>query len=264
MDCLNHAGRIATAYCQSCGKPLCEECIATKNLQPAGTVLCSQCLEAWQGRTRAPFVPAPPPSTPSPAVAAGLGFIPGVGAMYNGQFIKGLIHVVIFAVLISAAQVFSIFGLFIAAWIAYQVFEAYHTAKARRNGLPLPDPLGLNELGNWFSTGTPQPPPPGEAQGAQAPPYQAAYQAPPQNSAQAGFTGAGIPPMPPPPQAYNYWRRSEPVGAIVLIVLGVLFALGQMDIFSDHIFEYSWPVLLIALGVWLIVRRIGDAKGDNR
>ena len=44
-----------------------------------------------------------------------LGLIPGVGAMYNGQFIKGLIHVVIFAVLVSAAHLYGIFGLFIAA-----------------------------------------------------------------------------------------------------------------------------------------------------
>ena len=31
-----------------------------------------------------------------------LGLIPGVGAMYNGQFFKGLIHVVVFAVLVYA------------------------------------------------------------------------------------------------------------------------------------------------------------------
>ena len=41
-------------------------------------------------------------SGPNPAAAAVLGLIPGVGAMYNGQFIKGFIHVVIFAVLVTA------------------------------------------------------------------------------------------------------------------------------------------------------------------
>ena len=98
---------------------------------------------------------------PSPGLAALLGFIPGVGAMYNGQFVKGMVHVVIFAVLVSAAHVYGVFGLFIAAWIFYQVFEAYQTAKARRDGDPLPDPLGLNEVSNWFSTGMrpPQGPP---------------------------------------------------------------------------------------------------------
>ena len=45
--------------------------------------------------------------TPNPAAAAVLGLIPGVGAMYNGQFFKGLIHVVIFAVLVSITRIFT-------------------------------------------------------------------------------------------------------------------------------------------------------------
>ena len=39
--------------------------------------------------------------TPHPMLAALLGFIPGVGAMYNGQYAKAIAHVVIFAVLAS-------------------------------------------------------------------------------------------------------------------------------------------------------------------
>ena len=61
--------------------------------------------------------------------------------MYNGQFFKGLIHVVIFAVLVSITEYHGIFGLFIAAWILYQSFEAFHTARALRDGQPPPDPL---------------------------------------------------------------------------------------------------------------------------
>ena len=37
----------------------------------------------------------------SPGLAFLLGFIPGVGAIYNGQYVKGLIHVVVMGVLIS-------------------------------------------------------------------------------------------------------------------------------------------------------------------
>ena len=37
---------------------------------------------------------------PSPGLAAVLGFIPGVGAMYNGQFAKALIHVLVFVSII--------------------------------------------------------------------------------------------------------------------------------------------------------------------
>ena len=51
-------------------------------------------------------------------------------------------------------------------------------------------------------------------------PYQAPY--PP-----------SIPPVPPVPPIY--WRRKEPIGAIVLIALGLLFLLGQMDLFNGRL-----------------------------
>jgi TM2 domain-containing membrane protein YozV len=124
MDCVNHPGVTAIAYCQSCGKALCSGCVRNA---PGGQILCEPCWTAFHSYQQ-PFN-APPPGMPSPGTAAVLGLIPGVGAMYNGQFIKGLIHVVIFAVLVSAAHVYGIFGIFIAAWVIYQSFEAYHTAR---------------------------------------------------------------------------------------------------------------------------------------
>lgn len=215
--------------------------------------------------------------------AAVLGLIPGVGAMYNGQFFKALIHVVIFAVLISITDHYGIFGLFIAAWVLYQSFEAYHTAKARRDGQPLPDPLGLNEVGNWLNLGgkaqyptQPMPGQPGSA-GPAAPaaggyqtPYGAGqYQAPYQQAPyQAAYTPPGpgfdpeIPPVPPVPPLY--WKRKEPIGAVVLIALGLLFLLGQLDVFHGRLMEFTWPVVLIGLGVWLFVRRLGDTKGGSK
>jgi hypothetical protein len=91
------------------------------------------------------------PHAPNPALAGLLGFIPGVGAMYNGQFAKGLAHVAIFMVFASLADhVAGIFGLLVAGWIFYMAFEAYQTARARREGLPLPDPFGLNNIGERF------------------------------------------------------------------------------------------------------------------
>ena len=321
MDCVNHSGTAATAFCQNCGKALCASCVRTA---PGGQVLCEPCFTAWQTYQQ-PFVPI---STggPNPAAAAVLGLIPGVGAMYNGQFFKGLIHVVIFAVLVSMAHISGIFGIFIPAWILYQSFEAFHTAKAMRDGQPVPDPLGLNEVGNWlnlgkqqypgqppvgqpgpfpgpgpvqgpgsdqpnanpgaWTAGTPQPPP----AGAWQPPYTGgAYQQPPyqnqpfqnqpfqnqpfqnqpwQTPPTAGPVDPNAPqPIPPDPSTYwhpGFWRRGAPVGAIVLIALGVLFLLGQMDIFNGRLIEYSWPVFLIGLGVWLVVRRLGESQGGPK
>ena len=288
MDCVNHSGVTATAFCQNCGKPLCGNCVRNG---AGGQILCEPCWMAWQNIPN-PFVGAPA-GGPNPSAAAVLGLIPGVGAMYNGQFFKGLIHVVIFAILISITTHYGIFGIFIGAWVLYQSFEAFHTAKARRDGQPPPDPLGLNEVGNWLNLGAKPnyPPPPGvnvggagpnpagmnpgTAGGYQAPyqaPYPGQYQAPFQNPYQAppyppaaGFTAPATDPaapaIPPPPPAY--WRRKEPIGAIVLIGLGLLFLLGQLDDIGGKVFEFTWPLLLIGLGVWLVVRRMGDNQGGG-
>jgi len=310
MDCVNHSGVSATAFCQNCGKALCAGCVRTA---PGGQVLCEPCFATWQNYQQ-PFV-AHPAGGPNPAAAAVLGIIPGVGAMYNGQFFKGLIHVVIFAVLVSMSHISGIFGIFIPAWIIYQSFEAFHTAKALRDGLPVPDPLGLNNVGDWINLGRhpqyPGQPPaqpggtpgtgpvagsaPGSTQanpgaptgtwstgaapppfssgwqppytgGSYQPPYQAPYQAPPYNPVQPGPLDPNTP-IPPDPSTYwqgGFWHRGAPVGAVVLIALGVLFLLGQLDIFNGHLIEYSWPVFLIGLGVWLVVRRLGESHGGSK
>ncbi|MGA9068864.1 MAG: B-box zinc finger protein [Terracidiphilus sp.] len=275
MDCVNHNGRVAVYYCQNCGKPLCLECTVSGALGHGakGQVLCKDCGAAWQQS----YQPATPPSVkpdssfagipvpsgpskPNPVAAAFLGLIPGVGAMYNGQFFKGFIHVVVFAVLISIAESYPIFGVFIAAWIFYQAFEAYHTAAALRDGQPVPDPFGLNEVGNWLNIGS--------------------YL---RNSSQRGtgqntggtpasgnppiVEGQPLPPNQQPPQPGPYstpvqflpvvcWGNKAPVGAIVLIVLGLMFLVGEV--------RYTFPLILIALGVWLIVRRLGDGQGGDR
>jgi hypothetical protein len=289
MDCVNHSGVTATAFCQNCGKALCANCVRNS---PGGQLLCEPCWTAWQNVPN-PFI-APPAGGPNPSAAAVLGLIPGVGAMYNGQYFKGFIHVVIFVVIISITTHFGLFGLFIPAWILYQAFEAYHTAKAMRDGTPIPDPLGLNEVSNWLNLGGKPPYPPqyphapsqpGQtapgnpgpaAAGAYPPPYgapQAQYGAPYGSSYQAPYQAQPFTPMgqpmepaapsgPPPPQAL--WRRKEPIGAIVLIGLGLLFLLGQLDEIGGVIFKFTWPLLLIGLGVWLVVRRMGDTQGGPR
>ena len=73
--------------------------------------------------------------------------------MYNEQYAKGIIHLVVFAVLVSLADNHDIFGLFIAGWIFYMAIEAYHTAAARRDGRPLPNPFGLNDIGERLGFG---------------------------------------------------------------------------------------------------------------
>jgi hypothetical protein len=105
--------------------------------------------------TASPYAPSQPPPLPranehvSPPLAFILGFIPGVGAVYNGQYAKGLLHVVIFGSIISilssgAAQGFvPLFGLMIPTFVFYMAFEAYHTARKRRDGEMVDEFSGL-------------------------------------------------------------------------------------------------------------------------
>ncbi len=163
------------AFCQQCGKGLtnatirrvgsavyCEPCLVARlESSAAGAGQAGPNAAGWAPVGAAPVGGAagqpggaPVSNEPSPWLAAFLGLIPGVGAMYNGQYAKGVAHLVIFAVIDSLAHnVNDIFGLLVAGWIFYQVFDAYHTAKARRDGTPLPNPFGLNDIGDRMGFG---------------------------------------------------------------------------------------------------------------
>jgi hypothetical protein len=165
MNCANHPEVVASAFCRECGKPMCQEC-----QRPAlGSIYCAEHLPAQAPPSflppqPPPFTPPPPyraaaapdPSSPyaapvpplppheatgHPVLALILGFIPGVGAIYNGQYAKGLIHAVVFGLLVSIVSsthngaLEPLFGLLIAAWVFYMAFEAYHTARKRRYGV---------------------------------------------------------------------------------------------------------------------------------
>ena len=99
MNCQNHPEVPATAYCRACGKPVCDQC----RRDAYGTVYCDEHVPAPAAAPRPRRLPrlrrpaiAPPPAPPvyvrtdvSPALAFFLGLIPGVGAIYNGQYAKG-------------------------------------------------------------------------------------------------------------------------------------------------------------------------------
>lgn len=170
MNCATHNDQAAAAFCRTCGKPLCNNC--TRDVR--GVVYCEACLAARMEGTApaapvAGFTPVqttyPPagPGTgprplgagPNPTVAGILGAIPfGIGAVYNGQYAKGLAHLFIFAMLIygsdHAGDLDWIFGVAIPFFIIYQIIDAVRSAKAIQMGAPVPDPFGLTEM---FATG---------------------------------------------------------------------------------------------------------------
>lgn len=172
-------------YCQECGTPL----TAGTLRRNAHGVFCAPCVAqrqaspAWQTVNISAFGAAPgarpqSPGDSNPVFASVLGFIPGVGAMYNGQYAKGAMHLIVFVVLVSLADnLTGAFYWFVWGWVFYQAFDAYHTARARRDGLPLPNPFGWNDIGERFgfaraSTGpvvTGPPPTPAAAAASTAP-----------------------------------------------------------------------------------------------
>ncbi len=221
--CANHASTPATAYCRTCGKPLCENC----KRDVRGIVFCEECIAARLQDTIPTAAPAsalapPPPEVPNVGLATFLGFIPGVGAMYNGQFIKGFAHIFIFVMLANASSSADVFGWFVVAFYAYMVIDANKTAKARLHGQPLPDMLGINPL-----LGIPESATAGNV-----------FQ-----KANSMIDKAG--------QA----RNKPPIAAIVLIGLGVLFLLDNLGYLHFRWVNTFWPLSLIALGVWMGYRR---------
>jgi hypothetical protein len=198
--------------------------------------------------------------------------------MYNGQFVKALAHVLIFAVFVSLSDKSTVFGLLVAAWVFYQVFDAAQTAKARRDGLPLPNPFGLNDLGTRLGM-TPTPPaapyvsgfapPPGTGPAVTPNPGQDPAAYPPGYTASPapGVTGSAAPNPPgygtqgysaPPysaPVAMDRLGNRHPVGAIVLIGVGLVLLLHTLGIFEDEWIGRAWPIFIIAVGAWLLYRR---------
>jgi hypothetical protein len=138
-----------------------------------------------------------------------LGLLPGVGAIYNGQYAKGLLHVVVLGALISivssngSAGLEPLFGMMIPLSIVYMAFEAYHTAKRRQMGLAVDEFSSLMPL----------------------------------RTHAGGF----------------------PVGPVLLIAIGALFLLNNLDLLRFyHVLRY-WPVLLILLGFYLLYNRLSAA-----
>ena len=152
MNCQNHPDLAATAYCRACGKPLCDQC----RRDAYGTVYCPEHAPAPAGTQPPPGPGAVPPgyarSDVSPGLAMFLGFIPGVGAIYNAQYAKGLVHAVIFGVIVSILNSGSetlqiVFGIFLPVWVFYMAFEAYHTARKRALGEPVDEYSSIIKLG---------------------------------------------------------------------------------------------------------------------
>jgi hypothetical protein len=224
MNCTTHQETPAAAYCRTCGKPLCESC----KREVQGLIYCEDCIAARVHASPA-ATSVTNPHAPNPAVAAVLGFIPGVGAMYCGEFLRAIIHVGVFAVLMAIANEVHALEILPFFWYCYMIFDSYQIAKAKREGRPIPEIPGFKSASG------------------------------------AGFGASGaVPPSTPPPAVTAVpspslvdVNRSQnmPIGPIILIGLGVLFLLHTMGFSPFHEIWKLWPLLVVGVGGWMIWQR---------
>ena len=195
MNCAVHTDVQATGFCRNCGKALCPRC--TREVR--GALYCEGCLA---GLLAAPATTDTAKPEVNPRLAATLGIIPGLGAVYNGQYLKALIHVLIFAGLIAALSsdlpdAYPAFlGIALGCFYFYMPIEAYRTAQARQKGEP--EPANLIEGG----------------------------------------------------------ADRKPIGAFILIGIGVLLLLANFGLLQREWFAKSWPIALILVGGWLLWDRL--------
>ena len=204
-------------YCRLCGKALSDAQVRSAH----GTIYCEEHVpqESAPSAGPPPGSYAPPPDSPytrpapppipensSPGAAFVLGMIPGVGAIYNRQYAKGIVHVIILAMLFMAADngprgVGPLFVLSIMGFWFYMAFEAFHTAQNRRRGIPVDEFSSLmpTEGGSRF-----------------------------------------------------------PIVPILLIAFGSVFLLDTLEIYELRRLMRFWPVLMIALGLYLLYARLKD------
>jgi hypothetical protein len=160
MKCAVHPDVEASGFCRNCGKPLCPACV-----RPVKDVFyCEDCLAKMAGLPAAPVAGAanltdasavPPVGVPvTPAAHSGgavlafiLGLIPGLGAIYNGEYNKALLHIVIFAGIIlginldlgDGAQAVFICALIVFPF--YMAIDAVRTLKSKQTGVQYQDPV---------------------------------------------------------------------------------------------------------------------------
>jgi hypothetical protein len=161
MKCAVHPDVDATGYCRNCGKPMCSTCVRAVR----DVLYCEDCLANSVGIPTAANAPSPAPTataylpsaaTPAPGAArtAGspnvafiLGLFPGLGAVYNGEYNKAIIHIVVFAAMIVGLS--SDIGdgptvalsLLLAGFVFYMAFDSMRTAKAKNLGDASVDPI---------------------------------------------------------------------------------------------------------------------------
>jgi hypothetical protein len=126
MNCSTHNSVEAQGMCSACGKPLCSDCLYKVKAKP----FCQDCI--IQGAEWAPIIKGRRFSSSTPKWAAFWAIIPGIGAVFNSEYLKAVAYFSIFAWLIMMSDDASwIFGFAAGVFLIFTMFDAYRTAEAK-------------------------------------------------------------------------------------------------------------------------------------
>lgn len=140
MNCAYHSYNPANVNCNGCGKPLCPAC----DHRIKGFPYCQDCIvqgvqllkNQRDTGSYSNFVG----SSTSPFLAFILSFCPGLGAAYNGQTLKALVHfgatVGLLQLMVQSGMAIFFFA-FLGMWF-FSAVDAWKTARMMRNGM-VPD-----------------------------------------------------------------------------------------------------------------------------
>ncbi len=127
MYCVNHETVESVTLCHACGKPICVQC----QHDVKGVNYCPDCLAKAVDQPK-----VQPRQAKSPGLAGVLAaFVPGLGAIYNGQYVKAVAFIAVFAGLIHAiggahGAEEPFIGLLLGGFWFYMIFDAVRSAKA--------------------------------------------------------------------------------------------------------------------------------------
>ena len=154
--CSYHAKNPAVVQCNQCARPLCPAC----DHRIRGFPFCQDCIVVGvellrQQSTASPIIRR----RTSPFVATLLSFVPGLGAAYNGQTSKAIVHFAIFAsffqmAVLTQGMQFFVLGV-LGTWL-FAAVDACRTAQLMRAGLALEteeDVIARRLYGNPFAWG---------------------------------------------------------------------------------------------------------------
>ena len=138
MNCEYHIQNVAVVNCNGCGKPLCAAC----DHRIKGFPYCQDCIvsgvEMLRQQSNASYAPYVTKRT-SPFIATVLSAVcPGLGAAYNGQATKALVHFAVFVGLFQMAVLTGGTPLFVLGFMGMWAFagvDAWRTAQAIRSGV---------------------------------------------------------------------------------------------------------------------------------